>query len=168
MVPAMPTTASVLKRLEPMTLPRAMSCSPFRAAITDDANSGSEVPIATMVRPMIMSLTPKTRAISTAPQTSRRELAMSSTRPQTSQKTARARGILFSVACAAISSPRASGFRFIPWTMVHVISRAKTASKTAASSRAMERSRISAALSKVVIKRRGSSKRSTVDFTRMG
>ena len=41
--PAMPTTARVLNRFEPMILPMAMSCSPLRAAIIDEANSGSVV-----------------------------------------------------------------------------------------------------------------------------
>jgi hypothetical protein len=65
----------------------------LRAAMTDEASSGSEVPTATMVRPMIRSLTPKPWAISTAPQTRMRELTMSSASPTTSQKTARRSGM---------------------------------------------------------------------------
>ena len=86
MTAARPTTPRVLKRLEPMTLPSARSSSPLRAAATDEASSGSEVPTATMVRPMIRSLTPKPWAISTAPQTSTRELMTRSARSMISQK----------------------------------------------------------------------------------
>ena len=57
----------ILKILEPITLPTAMSLSPFLAAMTEVTSSGREVPTATMVRPMMASLRPKNLAISFAP-----------------------------------------------------------------------------------------------------
>ena len=47
-----PMTARMLKRFEPMTLPTATSACRRIAAITVVASSGSEVPMATMVRPI--------------------------------------------------------------------------------------------------------------------
>ena len=44
---------------------------PFRAAVTDVASSGSDVPQATIVRPITASLTPNALAISDAPATKR-------------------------------------------------------------------------------------------------
>ena len=54
--------------------------------MSEEASSGREVPTATMVRPMIKSLTPNPSAISTAPQTSRRELRINTSNPAISQK----------------------------------------------------------------------------------
>ena len=51
-VPASPTTASVLKRFDPTMFPSTNSCSPFRADATALASSGSDVPSATTVRPI--------------------------------------------------------------------------------------------------------------------
>ena len=56
----------MLNILEPMTLPKAKSLSPLVAAITDVTNSGREVPIETIVRPISWSLIPKLLAISDA------------------------------------------------------------------------------------------------------
>jgi hypothetical protein len=53
----------MLKILLPTTLPIARSLSPFHVAIIDVISSGSEVPIATIVRPMTSSLTPKILAM---------------------------------------------------------------------------------------------------------
>jgi hypothetical protein len=53
--------------LLPTTFPTEMSRSPRMLAITEVANSGSEVPIATMVSPITNSLTPSARAAATAP-----------------------------------------------------------------------------------------------------
>ena len=55
---ASPTTPKVLKILEPMILPNAISCSPLRAADKLATSSGKDVPIATMVKPIISSLNP--------------------------------------------------------------------------------------------------------------
>ena len=76
---AIPTTPKVLKTLEPIILPKAISCSPLRAADKLATNSGSDVPIATIVRPMISSLKPHKVASSIAPQTIARELSINST-----------------------------------------------------------------------------------------
>ena len=67
--PLVPTTASELKKFEPMMLPSVSSFCPRRAEAMADASSGSEVPAAMTVSPTNSSETPKDRAIPTAPQT---------------------------------------------------------------------------------------------------
>ena len=52
--------------LEPIILPTAMSLLLRKAATTDVASSGSDVPIATIVRPIMVSLMPNSLAIFTA------------------------------------------------------------------------------------------------------
>ena len=47
-----PKTKKMLKMLEPMTLPTAISGFLLYAATADVASSGSDVPTATTVRPM--------------------------------------------------------------------------------------------------------------------
>ena len=69
MLALQPNTKNTLKRLEPITLPTAISGFFFRAATTEVANSGSEVPPATKVKPMTDSLIPKLRAMPEAPST---------------------------------------------------------------------------------------------------
>ena len=59
-------TNSMLKMLEPMTLPTTMSASFLRAATIDVASSGNDVPSATIVKPIISGLMPSNRAPSTA------------------------------------------------------------------------------------------------------
>ncbi|MNG01939.1 hypothetical protein D3C84_849410 [compost metagenome] len=66
-----PSTPSRLNRLLPITLPTAISRSPRSAAINEVANSGRDVPMATMVRPMIRSDNPRSVATSTAAPSSR-------------------------------------------------------------------------------------------------
>ena len=53
----------MLKRLLPTTLPSAISQFFLKAAIQEVASSGSDVPNATTVRPIIASLTPNDCAI---------------------------------------------------------------------------------------------------------
>ena len=72
MVALAPNTKKTLNRLEPITLPMAISGFFFKAATTEVANSGSEVPMATSVKPIIDSPTPSERAISLDPSTNRR------------------------------------------------------------------------------------------------
>ena len=72
-VEARPTTRSVLNRYDPIIFPRAISSSPFFTAAIHEASSGKLVPIATTVRPVIISLTPKNIVTCTAPQTKRRD-----------------------------------------------------------------------------------------------
>ena len=55
--PVAPRIKRTLNKLLPMTLPRAMSVCPFRAAMMLVANSGSDVPPATTVKPMTASET---------------------------------------------------------------------------------------------------------------
>ena len=56
---ANPKTPMILKMLLPTTLPTAISRSPRMAATMEVTTSGKEVPTATMVKPMINSLTPR-------------------------------------------------------------------------------------------------------------
>ena len=64
-----PSTKNILKRLLPMTFPMAISGFFFKAATMEVASSGSDVPPATSVRPMMDSLTPNPRAMPLAPST---------------------------------------------------------------------------------------------------
>ena len=64
-----PSTNNMLKTLLPTIFPIAISACPFLAAVIDVISSGSEVPKATIVRPIILSLTPKAPAIYVAPST---------------------------------------------------------------------------------------------------
>ena len=61
---AVPKINNKLNVLEPSIFPRAISSSPFNIATTDVTNSGREVPIATIVSPISLSLMPKVVAIS--------------------------------------------------------------------------------------------------------
>ena len=61
--PGTASTARMLRMLEPTTLPMAMSVWPLRAEPMVAASSGRLVPIATIVRPMIISLTPSAIAM---------------------------------------------------------------------------------------------------------
>ena len=64
--PEIPTINNILKMLLPTILPIAISALPFLAAVTDVNNSGRDVPKATTVSPMNLSLAPKNLAISVA------------------------------------------------------------------------------------------------------
>ena len=75
--PDKPITTDVLNMLEPITFPMANACCPVLTAAMEDAGSGSDVPIAMIVRPMISSLTPMLVAISVPPHTSIRQLSIS-------------------------------------------------------------------------------------------
>ena len=58
-----------LNKLDPMIFPIDIACSLRKDAITEVASSGSDVPNATIVIPITISLKPKYRAISIAPYT---------------------------------------------------------------------------------------------------
>ena len=60
---AKPKTNNILNILEPITFPIAISVSPFFTAITEVTSSGSDVPIATIVRPTKLALIPNDVAI---------------------------------------------------------------------------------------------------------
>ncbi len=60
------STQRILKIFEPITFPIAISVCFFLAATSEAASSGSDVPRATIVKPIKTSLKPKKRAISEA------------------------------------------------------------------------------------------------------
>ncbi len=66
-----PNISKILNILEPTTFPSAKSHSPFLAATIEVTNSGSDVPKATIVSPISVSLRPKDLAISVALSTTR-------------------------------------------------------------------------------------------------
>ena len=83
MVAVSPRIMRMLNTLLPMTLPMAMAERPLRAATTLVASSGSEVPPATMVRPMTLSLTCSWRATDEAESTKRLAPMTRQARPTT-------------------------------------------------------------------------------------
>ena len=68
--------------LLPTMLPIAMSALPFLAAVTDVNSSGREVPRATIVRPIKVSLHPIAFAIVDAPETTKSPPNFSATTPK--------------------------------------------------------------------------------------
>ena len=88
-----PSTKKMLKRLLPTTLPMAISGFFFRAATMLVANSGSEVPPATMVKPMTASLTPSPRAMPLAPLTNPLPPSTKAARPPTIKRVDFQRGM---------------------------------------------------------------------------
>ena len=66
-----PATQRMLKMLLPIMFPMAMSVFPFLAAVTEVTSSGSDVPNAIIVRPMILSETPQYFAMFVADLTTR-------------------------------------------------------------------------------------------------
>ncbi len=78
-----PITNKILKIFEPTILPIAISAFPRLAAVTEVTNSGRDVPNATMVNPIIRSLTPKYFAIPLAPSTAKLEPRTTITIPMT-------------------------------------------------------------------------------------
>ncbi len=87
MVADVPRMRNVLNRLEPTTLPIAMSAFFLRAATIEVANSGREVPTETTVRPMILSVIPMDWAMLTAPVTSSRPPPVNPASPSRINKT---------------------------------------------------------------------------------
>ena len=81
-----PSTMSILKVLEPMTLLTARALAPFTAEVMDTASSGALVPMATMVRPMIRAGTLNFAARAAAPSTKKSAPLISSTNPTTSSR----------------------------------------------------------------------------------
>ena len=71
----------ILKMLEPTTFPRARPLSPFLEAVTEVTSSGREVPIATMVKPINVSLRPNAVAMAQALSTTRSPPKMIPARP---------------------------------------------------------------------------------------
>ena len=81
-----PTTNKMLKMLLPTILPIAMSAFPLRAATTEVNNSGSDVPSATMVSPINLSLIPNIFASEVAASTVTSLPQIISTRPMTGRQ----------------------------------------------------------------------------------
>lgn len=78
----------MLKMLEPMTFPTAMSFSPLNAATMEVASSGRLVPMATIVSPMTASETWNSLAISTEPLTKSLAPPMSNATPPITKRMA--------------------------------------------------------------------------------
>ena len=96
-----PITNKMLKILLPTIFPIAISAFPFLAAVTEVTNSGREVPSATMVRPIKLSLKPIIFAMAVAlstvmllPQT----MMMAPTMPLSKRKS----GLLFSSSSSSL------------------------------------------------------------------
>ena len=66
-----PATNKMLNILLPTIFPMAISAFPLLAAVTEVTSSGSDVPKATIVRPIILSLMPNALAMAVAPSTAR-------------------------------------------------------------------------------------------------
>ena len=76
-----PATTNKLKMLDPMTLPVAISSTPFKEAVMLTQASGKLVPMETMVKPMIMVGTRNIFAKSEAPPTNQSAPLISSKKP---------------------------------------------------------------------------------------
>ena len=76
-----PRIMRILKRQEPMTLPRAIDVRPFKAATALVASSGNDVPAPRIVMPMTASETPSVVASDVACPTNILLPTMSSARP---------------------------------------------------------------------------------------
>ena len=82
-VEATPRIIRMLNTLDPTTFPTAMSSSFFLAAVTEVTSSGRLVPIATMVRPIRFSDSPKAAATVFAPLTTQSPPNFTATAPPT-------------------------------------------------------------------------------------
>ena len=81
-----PRISRVLKMLEPITLPTAMSALPLIAPMKLTTISGAEVPMPTIVRPITNSLTPSLRAIDDDPSTRISDPTTTRTRPRSNSR----------------------------------------------------------------------------------
>ena len=142
-----------------MTLPMAMSLLPFFADTMLVANSGSEVPPATMVRPITASDTPRVEAINEALSTNRFEPKMRHTKPTTSSSVALPRGAAVVFASVPL---------FLPYFTVTNINTANRMKSNAASSRSMPPSRQKMSIKSDANTANGISRRTLDRFTMMG
>ena len=110
-MPVIPIIMRMLNTFEPMTLPMAMAERPLRAATMLVASSGSDVPQATMVRPMTASLTPKALAVVFAPLTNNSLPPTRQTSPNSRKPTAFHTAIGFS--SMTVSLPPLSPIRTV-------------------------------------------------------
>lgn len=88
-----PSTKKILKILDPITLPRHISECPLVAATIDVANSGRDVPAASIVSPISPSDHPMARAIADALSTNHCPPSIRQARPPNVTSKARHRGI---------------------------------------------------------------------------
>ena len=86
MIAAQPTTASRLKILEPMMLPRDIPLLPFIPAVMLTAASGALVPMETRVRPMMIEGIFSNLAIEEEPSTKKSAPLISKTKPISKSK----------------------------------------------------------------------------------
>jgi hypothetical protein len=100
-----PRIQKILKIFEPTIFHTAISFCHFRAAMIDVANSGKDVPTATMVKPITISDIPKDRAIVTAPSTNIFPQKKRPTRPPIMKTIERGSGY-FLIPVSSLSSPR--------------------------------------------------------------
>ncbi len=100
-----PRIQKILKIFDHTMFHTAISLCHFRAAMMDVANSGNDVPTATIVKPMTISDIPKDRAIVTAPSTNIFPPKKRPTRPPIMKIVERGRGY-FLIPVSSLSSPR--------------------------------------------------------------
>lgn len=98
-----PSIKNMLKRLLPITFPIAISGFFFKAATTDVASSGSEVPTATIVTPITASLIPIPLAMPIAPFTNICPPKISAASPNTMKVIDFQRGRTFTSISAVLS-----------------------------------------------------------------
>ena len=104
MTPVIPRIIRILNTLEPITLPMAIEERPFIAATTLVASSGSDVPPATMVRPIMASLTPSDLATAEADSTKRLLPTIRQASPN-STRNAAFKGFIFLMTVSSSFSP---------------------------------------------------------------
>lgn len=100
-----PSIQKILKIFDPTIFHTAISLCHFRAAMTDVANSGKDVPIATIVKPITISDIPKDRAIVTAQSTNIFPPKKRPTRPPRMKTVERGMGY-FLIPVSSLFSPR--------------------------------------------------------------
>jgi len=81
-----PSTSAILVILEPSALPTPSAGFPCQAAMADTKISGAEVPMPTMVSPIIIGETPRFRAVAAAPCTNRSAPQTRNTKPTMTAK----------------------------------------------------------------------------------
>ena len=103
---AKPKTKSILNKFEPITLPIAISVSPFLIATIEVTNSGSEVPTETIVNPTRLALIPRVVAIDVAESTTISPPIIIPTTPIILSSIV----LSIDVSCTVASSPRREGY----------------------------------------------------------
>lgn len=130
MVDDIPRTASILKILEPITLPNEISICFFVAAISDAASSGRLVPSATIVKPITLSLMFNALAMIVA-----LSISISAPKANIPQDTTTSRNAGRSFIDGVSSSSFSGCLLFLPLIMEIVINRIRPNTKIAPSMR---------------------------------